>query len=81
MSNGLQTHAPVDPVYVSTGSFPSSDVLQALVSEAYEQHKTNADGQNSQVYPALATATRDLFGVCVVGTGGHAYSAGDADHE
>jgi len=81
MSKRVRTHAPADPAYTSTGHFPSPDVLQALVSEVHEQYKTNADGQNSQVYPALAAENRDLFGVCVVATSGSAYAAGDADHE
>jgi glutaminase len=68
------------PAYVSTGRLPSPDEVQALVDEAYARFKTNTDGQNSQVYPALARAPRDLFGVCIVGTGGRVYPAGDCEH-
>src|SRR4029078_7813051 len=35
---------------------------------------------NSQVYPALATVPSELFGVCVVGTSGSVYAAGDTDY-
>ena len=51
------------------------------MAEAHEKSRSNADGQNSQVYPALSAARPDLFGICVVGTGGNIYAAGDADHE
>jgi glutaminase len=67
--------------YVSTGHLPSSHVVQSLVDEAYQRFKSNREGRNSQVYPALAGAPGGLFGICVVETKGDAYSAGDADHE
>ena len=51
------------------------------MAEAYERYKTNADGQNSQVYPALARMPSGLFGICVVGTSGNVYAVGDADYE
>src|SRR4051812_27330613 len=67
--------------YVSTGHLPSPDEVKALVSESYERFKSNADGKNSDVYPALARVPSDLFGVCVAGTNGQVYAAGDTDHE
>ncbi|MBV8613677.1 MAG: glutaminase A [Acetobacteraceae bacterium] len=66
--------------YVSTGHLPPSDLVAALVREAYQRFKSNIDGENSKVYPALARVQRDLFGVCVVTTAGNVYPAGDADH-
>jgi glutaminase len=81
MSIRWQIREPAEFSYVSTGHLPPPDSLRALVTEAYERYKANADGQNSQVYPALAAVPRDLFGICVVGTSGNAYAAGDADHE
>jgi glutaminase len=73
-------HAPeTTDVYVSTGSLPTPQQVAALVDEAYELYRSNTDGENSQVYPALATAQPDLFGICVVATSGNAYTAGDAD--
>src|SRR5690606_15423385 len=33
-----------------------------------------------QVYPALARASPDLFGVCVAGVDGQVFSVGDAEH-
>ena len=66
--------------YVSTGHLPSPEMVKALVSEAYERFKSNGEGRNSDVYPALARVPRDLFGVCVVGTSGNVYAVGDTDH-
>jgi len=56
-------------------------LVTALVADAHARYKSNTEGQNSQVYPALARAPSELFGVCVVGTGGDVYAAGDTDHE
>jgi glutaminase len=67
--------------YVSTGHLPEAETVQTLVSDAHRRFKSNTDGQNSQVYPALARVPSDLFGVCVVGTRGSVYAAGDTDHE
>jgi len=67
--------------YISTGHLPGPEMVQQLVSEARKRFQSNTDGQNSQVYPALARVSRDLFGVCIVGTSGHVYAAGDTDHE
>jgi glutaminase len=67
--------------YVSTGHLPPPDQVRALVAEAYERFKSNTDGQNSQVYPALARVPSRLFGICVVGTSGNVYAVGDSDYE
>jgi glutaminase len=71
----------VETPYVSTGHLPSPEQVQALVREAYDRFKSNTEGVNSQVYPALATVPRSLFGVCIVGTSGRIYPVGDADYE
>src|SRR5580704_1708716 len=67
--------------YISTGHLPEAETVQNLVSDAHRRFKSNADGQNSQVYPALARVPSELFGVCVVGTSGRVYGAGDVDYE
>lgn len=67
--------------YVSTGHFPPGEQVRELVAEAYERFRTNTDGSNSQVYPALARVSSDLFGICIVGSDGKVYSAGDCEHE
>ena len=66
--------------YVSSGHLPSPEMVKSLVAEAYERYKSNTDGENSQIYPALARVPRTLFGICVVGTNGTVYSAGEAEH-
>ena len=43
-----------EPAYVSTGHLPGSEVAQSLVDDAQRQFKSNRDGENSRVYPALA---------------------------
>jgi glutaminase len=67
--------------YVSTGHLPSPDHVQALIVEAYERFKANREGRNSDVYPALTAVPDVLFGVCLAGTSGSIYAAGDADCE
>jgi glutaminase len=67
--------------YVSTGHLPTPDEIQSLVTEAHERFKTNREGRNSDVYPALASVPDSLFGVCVAGTSGSIYTAGDANYE
>jgi glutaminase len=70
-----------DAPYVSTGHLPSPDVVKGLVADAYARYRSNTDGQNSQVYPALARVPSNLFGICVVGTSGSVYAVGDSEHE
>jgi glutaminase len=55
-------------------------MVRALVTEAYERYKSIWEGQNSQVYPALARVASQLFGICVVGTSGNTHEIGDADY-
>ena len=67
--------------YVSTGNLPSPEQVTAMVKSAHAQFRSNTDGENSQVYPALARVPSDLFGICVVGTSGGVYAVGDTDYE
>jgi glutaminase len=67
--------------YVSTGQLPSPERVRALVKDAYERFKSNTDGENSKVYPALARVPSDLFGICVVSASGNVYAAGAAEHD
>jgi glutaminase len=72
--------SPPEP-FVSTGQLPPDDLVTQLVAEAYEQFKTNAEGKNAEVYPALARVSSELFGIAMVGTSGNVYSAGASDYE
>jgi glutaminase len=80
VNSDRQSDATLDLPYVSTGRLPSPDVVRAVVSQAYERFESNRDGNNSDVYPALAEVHPDLFGLCVVSVNGLAYGSGDFDH-
>ncbi len=67
--------------YVSTGHLPPPDRVAALVKGAYGQFKLNSEGRTSSVYPSLAAAREDLFGICIVGTDGRLYATGDSENE
>jgi glutaminase len=70
-----------DGVYISTGHLPAADSITALVAEAHRQFKSDGEGENSQVYPALARIPSELFGICVASVGGNIFAIGDADYE
>jgi glutaminase len=67
--------------YVSTGHLPPADDVVRLLDEAYRRYKSNTDGENSQVYPALAAVPSEMFGICVADTNGAVHALGDAEHE
>jgi glutaminase len=67
--------------YISTGHLPEPEMVQGLVSDAHARFKSNTEGENSQVYPALARVPSDLFGVCIAGTDGSVFAAGDVDYD
>ncbi|MGB3330589.1 MAG: glutaminase A [Thermomicrobiales bacterium] len=69
----------VNPGFVSTGSLPSPERVRDLLHTAWTTISSDAEGTVSQVYPALARVSPDLFGLCLVGTGGEAHAMGDAD--
>ena len=66
---------------VSTGHLPPPEQVKRTVDEAYTRFKSVSEGKNSAVYPALASMPHDLFGICVAGTNGALYTAGDTDYE
>lgn len=78
---GLNSESAATFSFVSTGQLPPPELVQELVTEAHATYLSNRDGANSDVYPALQQARSDLFGVCVAGTSGRVYAAGDADTE
>jgi glutaminase len=77
----LGNHLGTEFENVSTGQLPNRALVTALVAEAHARYKSAAEGSNSRVYPALARVPNELFGVCLVGTSGNVYAAGDADYE
>lgn len=77
----METSTSSESTYISTGHLPAPEHVQELVDEAHARFRSDTSGQNSQVYPALARVPSDLFGICVVGTGGGVYAVGAAEHE
>ena len=69
----MQTRPDSEAAFVSTGRLPTPDAVKMLVAEAHQRFKSNTEGKNSNVYPALARVPSDLFGICVVGTNGNVY--------
>ena len=67
--------------FVSTGHLPAAPRVARLVDGVYERYRANTDGERSTVYPVLANASPDRFGICVAGTDGSVFTAGDADVE
>src|SRR5262245_44383342 len=67
--------------YVSTGHLPEPAAIRKLVNEAHKRFKSNTQGQNSGVYPALARVPARLFGISLVDTAGEVYSAGDTEYD
>ena len=81
MSVQPKMQSTTETSYVSSGHLPSAEMVKTLVAEAYDRYKSNSEGVNSQVYPALERVPSTLFGICVVATNGSTYSAGDAEYE
>src|SRR5271165_2463452 len=81
MSARAEIDALDGTAYVSTGHLPEPERVAALVAEAYARFRSELQGKNSDVYPALARVPSGLFGICVVGTNGGVHAAGDADYE
>ena len=77
----MPNSSPIDAPYISTGHLPPAELITTLVAEAHERFKSNTEGANSQVYPAMARVPSELFGICVAETNGNVYAVGDADYE
>ncbi len=65
--------------FVSTGTLPPPEQVQAIVAEAHELFGDVSDGVCSRVYPALARVQPDLYGICIAGVTGRTVTAGDAE--
>jgi glutaminase len=71
-----------DPAtFVSTGTLPGEERVRELVGRAYETFAPVGDGALSQVYPALAEVSPDLFGITVADIHGEVFAVGDSDVE
>jgi glutaminase len=79
----MYTPLPNDdqPYVISTGHLPQEQQVQVLVRAAYERYKGLDEGRVADYIPALAKVSASLFGICIVGTSGRSFAAGDAEHE
>ncbi|MFO1128565.1 MAG: glutaminase A [Rhodospirillales bacterium] len=80
MEEGLPGQAEAEFPYISTGHLPTPEQVDALVGEAHARYRDNAEGQVSQVYPALARVPADLLGICIVAVNGRVYAVGDTEY-
>ncbi|MDQ7993130.1 MAG: glutaminase A [Propionicimonas sp.] len=70
--------AEPEPRFVSTGSLPGRARVRALVDSCHAEYSAVARGRVSTVYPALAGADPDWFGLCLASIDGDTHEAGDA---
>ncbi len=64
--------------YVSTGRLAPAERVREVLDVIHAELAPLTEGSNAQVYPALAAADPEQFGLCVVGTDGAMYECGDA---
>ena len=55
-----------------------TEVVERALDLAYAQAREIAGGQNAQIYPVLAAADPDQFGLCIVATDGRVWERGEA---
>jgi glutaminase len=66
-----------DAEFVSTGTLPDRGQVRRLLDDAHRRFAVVNDGSLSAVYPALAAADANHFGLCIVSTAGAEMSCGD----
>ena len=77
MHEGMPFDEDASPPRVSTGELPHADEVGRVVTEAYERYRGNDEGTVADYIPVLAQASRDAFGIAVVGPRGGAFEIGD----
>lgn len=78
MARTLLTSAVVPDAFISTGHLAPTADVRRILDATWAEVSAEAAGSNSEVYPALAAADPDQFGLCVVATDGRVFDAGDA---
>jgi glutaminase len=68
----------VTDAFVSTGHLPATSDVQRVLETTWREAAQDTGGENSTIYPALAAADPDQFGLCIVGTDGRVFECGDA---
>ena len=81
MPSGAPEEEPIDGAAVSTGALPDAARVQALLEAGHRRYADLRDGEVADYIPALADASPDLFGACLVATSGQVFEVGDARHE
>jgi glutaminase len=66
--------------FVSSGTLPTSDEVERLITSAWSTYRDVRGGALSQVYPALTRVDPDLFGIALCGTSGRIWEVGDTNH-
>jgi glutaminase len=69
------------PFLISTGHLAAPPEVETLIRAAYQRYKGLDEGKVADYIPALAKVSRELFGICVIGTSGATFAIGDATHE
>jgi len=59
---------------------PRRELVEAVVKEAYEKFKNDANGKNADYIPYLAQVDSKLFGVAVVTTDNQVFTLGDVNY-
>ena len=77
MDEELPFDEVAEPPRVSTGDLPTPEEIRRLVTEAHERYRDNNDGKVADYIPVLAEASRNLFGIAVVGARGGSFEVGD----
>jgi len=70
-----------DVEHISTGTLPSDAEVFDVVLEGFERYRNLDEGAVADYIPALASASPDLFGVCIAGVRGRVFSIGDTEQE
>jgi len=65
--------------FVSAGRLPPAPDVALALAEVHERLTADHSGSLSTVYPVLAAADPDLFGLSVVSVTGQVARTGDAD--
>jgi len=64
--------------FISTGALPPADAIVRALDTVHDEVRPVTDGVNSPVYPMLASADPDQFGLSLVGVDGSVHERGDA---
>ena len=79
MHESLPFDEATTPSSVSTGDLPDAQHVEEVIADAYERYRSNGDGAVADYIPALAGASPELFGICVVASRGRSFEIGDVE--